>query len=76
MGLVVFGLTKGMEMELTQKEIEAFEGLDQSYKDMMNEVDKIAPRCHMRPMFLDGGDGPHGEAWFECAHCGHTQDIN
>ena len=60
---------------LTAEEIEAFAGLDASYKKMEEENDKRAPRCHMRPMFLDGADGPYGDAWWECQHCGHIKDI-
>ena len=60
-------------MELTAKEIDAFKGLDQSYKDMEDELNKRAPRCHFRPMFLDGGDGPYDEAWWECSVCCHTK---
>lgn len=60
---------------LSEEEVRAFEGLDQSCKDMEQELNKRAPRCHMRPMFLDGGEGPYDDAWWECSHCGHTKTI-
>ena len=59
-------------MELSKKEIEAFEGLNQSYADMEDDLNKRAPHCHFRPMFLDG---PYGDAWWECSHCGHTKAV-
>ncbi len=62
-------------MDLTQQEIEAFAGLNQSYIDMVEEQDKIAPRCHFRPMSLESGDGENSvNTWWECSICGHTKD--
>lgn len=62
-------------MDLSQAEIEAFEGINQSYIEMVEEQNKIAPRCHFRPMFLASGDGENSvNTWWECSACGHTKD--
>lgn len=61
-------------MDLSQAEIEAFEGLNQSYIEMVEEQNKVAPRCHFRPMFLASGDGENSvNTWWECSACGHTK---
>ena len=60
------------EQELTQKEIEAFEGLNESYIEMDRQLQEIAPTCHLTKMFFDECDV---ESWWECKHCGHTKAI-
>lgn len=61
-------------MGLSQAEIEAFNGLNQSYIDMEEEQNKIAPRCHFRPMRIESGDGEYSvDSWWACAVCGHTK---
>lgn len=61
-------------MELSQAEIEAFDGLNQSYIEMEEQQDKVAPRCHFRPMSLESGDGENSvNTWWECSICGHTK---
>lgn len=63
-------------MQPTQQEIEAFEGLNQSYMDMEDKQNKIAPRCHFKQMFLEHGDGEnYNENWWECSTCGHTKPV-
>lgn len=63
-------------VELTQKEIEAFEGLEESYREMEKNINQAAPKCHFRPMTLEHGDGPeYVDAWWECSVCGHTKDT-
>jgi hypothetical protein len=37
-------------MDLSQAEIEVFAGLNQSYIEMVEHQDKVAPHCHFRPM--------------------------
>lgn len=59
-------------VELTAEEIEAFDGLNQSYMDMEDRINKTAPRCHFRPMAFEQ-EGY--EAWWECSHCGHTRQV-
>lgn len=64
--------------ELTKSEIEAFEGLNESYKEMELRIAKTAPKCHFRPMILERGDGEMGyhNTWWECSVCGHTKDTD
>lgn len=67
-----------MEIELTEKDIEAFAGGNQSYIDMNDRMTKKAPACHMRKMmYVSEYSELHGalEYW-ECSHCGHTRPIN
>ena len=65
-----------METELTQEEIEAFNGLNESYIEMSESHAEIAPRCHFKPMAFDRGDGEsYNNTWWECETCGHTKNI-
>lgn len=59
-------------VKLTEKEIAAFDGLNQSYIDMEKRLNEDAPKCHFRPMYLDECDGV---SWWECSVCGHTKDV-
>lgn len=67
-----------MEQELTKEQIAAFDGLNQSYIDMESKLEAQAPRCHMKPMFLDEADSSdyYTEKWWECSVCGHTKPFN
>ena len=57
---------------ITEKELKAFEGLEKSYETMFKDIARKAPRCHMKPMFVDQAED---EAWWECSHCGHTKPF-
>lgn len=62
-------------MDLSHAEIEAFAGLIHSYSEMVEQQNKVAPRCHFRPMSLESGDGEDSvNTWWECSICGHTKD--
>jgi rubredoxin len=41
-------------------------------------IDRHAPVCHFRKMFLDEADSTdyHTVQWWECSVCGHTKDID
>jgi hypothetical protein len=47
-------------------------GMDKAMKTYIENLNKIAPRCHMTTMFLDGWSD---EQWWECRHCGHTKSA-
>jgi len=40
-------------------------------------VTNAAPQCHFTPMQYEAADHGYGgvDHWWECAHCGHKQDI-
>lgn len=61
------------EVKLTDEEIAAFKGLDDSYVEMERRISEVAPTCHFRKMFLDECEG---ESWWECSVCGHTKDYS
>ncbi len=62
-----------MSLYLSGQKDDSFK--EQTCKVVNAEISEKAPRCHMRPMFLDGAEDPWSEAWFECAHCGHTKPV-
>ena len=43
------------------------------YDKLMTELEKniIPPKCHFTFMALEFSDN---EEWWECKHCGHTQE--
>lgn len=47
-------------------------GMDRAMDEWVRSVERKAPRCHFRPMMLEGWSD---EQWWECSHCGHTKDI-
>lgn len=53
------------------------EGMDEVNNMMAVEIEKAAPMCHCRKMFLDRSDSTDGyyEEWWECSVCGHTEDL-
>ena len=51
---------------------EIMTGMEKVYADEERRLNDIAPRCHFRPMFLDGDDY---EEWWECSFCGHTKGL-
>lgn len=53
---------------------QAFEGLEESYREMIEELDKNAPKCHFRKMALISGEVGDGD-WWECSVCGHTKEL-
>lgn len=57
-------------MGLTKEEVLAFDGLEQSYRDMDSRI--IAPVCHFTAMSYEEDDY---ESWWICHHCGHTKSI-
>jgi len=59
---------------LTDKEYEAFEGLEESYEYFDKKLQELAPTCHFTKMNYEQGD-EYGEQWWECLHCGHTKEI-
>ena len=60
--------------ELTREEFEAFEGLDQLYRDMEDSM--TPPMCHFTFMEMEyGDDGDRSVEWWECKHCGHTKEF-
>lgn len=63
--------------ELTTEQIAAFEGLNASYIEMEKNLEAIAPRCHMKPMFFDHGDATdyYNKGHWECSVCGHTKEA-
>ncbi len=63
--------------ELTKEQIKAFDGMNQANIEMMEKLEKMAPRCHMKPMFLEEADVSdyHSEQWWECSVCGHTKEV-
>jgi len=60
------------ENKLTKEEFAAFEGLEQSYVTMWEDIERTAPKCHFTTMFVDQAED---EAWWECKHCGHTKPF-
>lgn len=59
--------------EYTTEETNAiFAGMDEAMIEHIAYLEKIAPRCHMTPMQLDGCSD---EQWWECRHCGHTKSA-
>ena len=61
-------------MDLSPAEIEAFDGLNQSFIEMVEQQNKVAPRCHFLPMSLESGDGENSvNSWWECSVCSHTK---
>lgn len=68
---------KKEESVLTDEEIAAFDGLEESYREMERELIKVAPICHFRPMNYESEvDGYYSEQWWECSVCGHTKDMS
>ncbi|MGY3911020.1 hypothetical protein ACW5XW_08325 [Aeromonas piscicola] len=59
--------------ELTPEEIEAWDGLCESYDEMAEEIERSAPKCHFKTMSLEGDEGTWDGAWWECEVCGHTK---
>lgn len=57
---------------------EIMAGMDEVNRQMAEEIERKAPMCHMKKMFLDESDTTDGyyEQWWECSVCGHTKDIN
>lgn len=52
---------------------EIMAGMDRATDEWLKHIAAIAPRCHFRPMMLEGwGD----ESWWECSVCGHTKDAD
>ena len=49
---------------------EIMAGMEEVYADEERRLNEMAPRCHVRPMFLDEDDY---ETWWECSFCGHTK---
>jgi len=50
------------------------DGIEEVNREMVARIEASAPRCHMRPMFLDSyRDGDAEESWWECSVCGHTK---
>lgn len=60
-------------MKLTREEFEAFKGLDDSYNEMQDKIEKSAPKCHFTVMNLEHGE--RDEMWWECEHCGHAKEF-
>lgn len=60
-----------------EEEFAAFQGLNDSYVEMHKQLEKIAPRCHFRPMLFQQGEMIEGycEEWWECSVCGHIKLI-
>lgn len=52
-------------------------GMDEAYKAEEDRLNRVAPKCHFRPMFLDSADASdyHTAYWWECSVCGHTKDA-
>jgi hypothetical protein len=50
---------------------EIMAGMDRAMDDWLEHLTKIAPRCHFRPMRLEGWSD---ESWWECSYCGHTKE--
>ena len=61
--------------ELSKEEIDMFNEMNRVNTEMAMQQERDAPRCHMRPMTLDGAEDPWSEAWWECEYCGHTKAI-
>lgn len=58
-------------------EQEAFDGLNESYVEEDKRLEKIVPKCHMRPMQLIQQNYTDGIfLWWECSYCGHTKDLD
>jgi hypothetical protein len=52
------------------------DGMEEVNRQMVTEMEASAPRCHMRPMFMDSyRSGDEEESWWECSVCGHTKLI-
>ena len=64
--------TANREVPITEEELKAFQGLEKSYQTMWLDISSNAPRCHMKPMFVDQAED---DAWWECSHCGHTKSF-
>ena len=66
------------EKQMGDKEMFAImDGMDEVYRAESARIAESAPRCHMRPMFLDSSDAGdyHTETWWECSVCGHTKPL-
>lgn len=63
--------------DLTPEQIEIFDGMEEVNRKMVEEMEKNAPRCHMKPMIIDSCDNSYGgeTQWWECSVCGHTKDM-
>ena len=60
-----------------EEQLKALEGLNQSYMDMEDAQNAVAPRCHFRPMSLEQDDSEvFIDKWWECSICGHTKRIS
>ena len=57
--------------KLTEKEIAAFKGLDESYVEREKRLAASAPKCHFRPMSFMECERAAG--WV-CSVCGHVKD--
>jgi len=53
------------------------DGMEEVNRAMHQEELRVAPLCHMRPMFRDMSDSTDGycEEWWECSVCGHTKPL-
>lgn len=61
--------------ELTEKEIAAFNGLNESYIEMDKQRMANAPKCHFRKMMpVDDCSEMTGHTFYwECSVCGHIK---
>jgi hypothetical protein len=52
------------------------DGMEDVNRAMVAAIEKTAPMCHMRKMFLEQSDSVDGhyEEWWECSICGHTKN--
>lgn len=53
------------------------DGMEEVNRKMVESMNKAAPKCHFRPMYLEQSDSVDGcyEEWWECSVCGHTKNL-
>jgi len=61
----------------TQGEVnEIMAGMDKALANEEKDIQKIAPRCHLKPMVLrDFNEGDNWDNWWECSICGYTKPL-
>lgn len=53
------------------------DGMEEVNREMVENIEKVAPICHGRPMCYEQSDSIDGyyTTWWECSVCGHIKDI-
>lgn len=68
-----------MDTGITQQDEERYMAIMAGFDAAMADLEKSmpVPMCHFTPMtlHLDDTEPGNDDHWYECEHCGHTEDI-